>query len=83
MTTKIAISLPTKLAKQIETLRKVTGETRSGFIRRAIEGHLRQLENASRVAEYVEGYGRRPETAEEIEAAEAAAIDLLSQEPWE
>lgn len=80
---KIAISLPARLLAAIEMHRRATSETRSALIRRAIEKLLRDLEREGRVAEYVEGYGNRPETDEEVDAAEGAAADLLAGEDRE
>jgi metal-responsive CopG/Arc/MetJ family transcriptional regulator len=80
---KIAISLPVDLVKRIEKERRRTGETRSAFIRRAVRLMFRAQSHAARVREYVEGYGRDPETEDEVRAAEAAAARLLAGEPWE
>jgi metal-responsive CopG/Arc/MetJ family transcriptional regulator len=82
-TEKIAISLPGELIRKVERIRKATGETRSAFIRRAIELALDELEQRALIARYQEGYEKHPETAAEIAAAEAAAVELLSGKPWE
>ena len=79
---KIAISLPGELIRRVERIRKSTGETRSAFIRRAIELALEEREQRALIARYQEGYKKHPETAAEIAAAEAAAVELLSGEPW-
>jgi hypothetical protein len=42
-----------------------------------------QRARAEDVRRYVEGYARTPETGDEIAAAEAAAAQLLAEEPWE
>ena len=80
---KIAISLPKPLIRLVEKERKRTGETRSAFVRRALRRLLEEKEHLLQVSEYVEGYNEQPETEEEIAAAEAGAIALLSREPWE
>ena len=80
---KIAISLPGELVRRVEKSRKASGETRSSFIRRAIERILREEEERELIVRYQEGYRAHPETPEEIAAAEAAATQLLSGEPWE
>ena len=80
---KIAISIPERLVRLVEKERKRTGETRSAFIRRAIRRLFQDKEHLLQVSEYVEGYRTRPETEEEIAAAEAGAAELLSREPWE
>ena len=78
---KIAISLPGKIAREVESIRKKTGETRSAFIKRAIEATLDERNESAMVKGYVAGYRKMPETTEEIEAAETAA-KLLPWEPW-
>jgi len=82
-TKKIAISLSGELFKKVERVRKSTGESRSAFIGRAVESALSGRERRRLVAEYEEGYRRRPETSDEVKAAEASAVKLLAGEPWE
>ncbi len=82
-TEKVAISLPSELLKKVESIRKVTGESRSSFIRRAVEAILSEWERKELIAKYEEGYRKKPETPGEIAAAEAAATELLAGEPWE
>ena len=80
---KIAISLPDEVAKKVENIRKKTLETRSAFIKRAIETMLKGISERSKIEKYMDGYLERPETTGEIKASEAAAVELLSKEPWE
>ena len=80
---RIAISLSKDLARRVEAERKQTGETRSAFVRRAIEQRLREKARAAKVSAYTEGYRRTPETPAEARASEAAAAQLLAQEPWD
>jgi metal-responsive CopG/Arc/MetJ family transcriptional regulator len=82
-TRRVAISLPAALLRRVEQQRRETAESRSGFVKRALEDLLRRVEHERRVREYVEGYRRSPETAEEVSAADAAAVDALADEPWE
>lgn len=79
---KIAISLPTRLARRMEKERKRTGETRSAFVRRAIRRMFEEKEHMLQVSEYIEGYRARPETEEEIASARAGT-GVLAGEPWE
>jgi metal-responsive CopG/Arc/MetJ family transcriptional regulator len=83
MSEKLAISLPRSLLVQVEKSRKRSGESRSSFIQRAIrlllDSHIRK----SKIARYVEGYSKSPETADEVRAAEESATYLLAEEPWE
>ena len=53
---RIAISLSKDLARRVEAERKQTGETRSAFVRRAIEQRLREKARAAKVSAYTEGY---------------------------
>lgn len=80
---KLAISLPRALVRQMEKLRKSSGESRSSFIQRAVralmEGHARR----NKIEQYVAGYSKNPETPDEVKAAEASATYLLAEEPWE
>lgn len=81
-TEKVAISLTKSLRRQIEELRRETGESRSGFIRRAVQRLLDDRARAERISQYIEGYRSQPETDEEVEAAQLAATELLAGEPW-
>ncbi len=77
------MTLPRTLLGSIERRRRKTGETRSGIIQRALGRMLDEQERAARRRAYLDGYARVPETKEEIDAAEAAAVAILSREPWE
>jgi metal-responsive CopG/Arc/MetJ family transcriptional regulator len=80
---KIAISLPPDLLADVERLRRTTGETRSGLIRRALELLLGRIEREDMVREYVGGYLAHPESRAEIDSAMATASETLAEEPWE
>jgi metal-responsive CopG/Arc/MetJ family transcriptional regulator len=82
-TERIAISLPKALLESVERLRSETGESRSAFVQRALLGVIAPPNRTDDVRRYVEGYARAPETPDEIAAAEAAAAQLLAEEPWE
>jgi hypothetical protein len=43
---------------------------------------LDEQERQQWIEQYREGYRRQPETANEVAAAEASAIPLLTDEPW-
>jgi len=75
---KITISLPADLLRRIEAERARSGETVSGFIRRAVKEAFEKRARDEKVARYVEGYRRRPETRAEVKAAEAAAAKFLA-----
>lgn len=80
---KIAITLPKEILNALERHRAETGESRSALVSLAIERLLRERQEERLVRRYVEGYHRRPESEEEVLAAQAAAADLLTAEPWE
>lgn len=82
-TAKIAISLPEDLLEAIEEERKARGETRSQFLRRAVEAYRQRQRERLAVEQYMEGYLKMPESREEIEAAHRAGSAVLAGEPWE
>ena len=80
--TKVAISLPEHVLKAIEKERKIRGESRSGFFRRAAEKLLKQEQESKEVEAYIRGYCAMPESAEEVEAVHRAGAVVLAEEPW-
>ena len=76
---KIAISLPDDVLKEIETARKDRGQSRSEFVRKAVDAYLRREEERRR---YIEGYKKFPETAEEVALVEAAAEAVFEANPY-
>jgi len=82
-TTKIAISIPMTLLETIEHEREATGESRSEFLRRAVESFLRQKDKEEEIAQYIRGYQENPETGEELGWVEAASQAVLAEYPWE
>lgn len=80
---KIAISLPEEVLDEIEAKRRTSGESRSQFFRRAVEGLMRREREREAIAQYTRGYQLYPETAEDIEIAESTLNDAMSENPWE
>ena len=80
---KIAISLPEEVLKTIERERKESGESRSQFLRRAVETLLRYQRGRELSQQYLRAYQETPETKEEIAAARRAASAILAEEPWQ
>ena len=80
---KVAISLPDKVFDAVEKERKVRGESRSRFFRRAAEKLLSQENESAVLKAYVRGYREFPETAEEIEIAHRISTAVLKGEPWQ
>ena len=79
---KIAISLPQELLQVIDGGCRASGETRSGFIRRAVQALVRRERERELDERYVQGYLAKPETPEDAEAVYRAGLSALSQEPW-
>ncbi len=80
-TAKITISLDAELLEVIERLRRERGQTRSQFVRHAVEQVLRREEEDN--ARYIEAYRRQPETEEEMLIAQQLGLAVLAQEPWD
>ncbi|MGH7264060.1 MAG: ribbon-helix-helix protein, CopG family [Candidatus Rokuibacteriota bacterium] len=79
---KVAVSIPEPLYQAVERVRKVSRQSRSATIQDALRYWLDRQAEAALVREYEAGYRRKPEERREIEAAEAAAVRLLSAEDW-
>lgn len=83
---KIAISLPDEIFQRIEEERQVRGESRSEFIRRAVDAFLRHQREREMDEQYVRAYREMPETADEIAGIEgmyAAGLASFAADPWE
>ena len=81
-TARVSISLPSDVLRAVEARRQERQETRSDFIRRAVEMLLRRDEDLDAEARYVRGYQECPEDDDEMAQAYAAA-GRLAEEPWE
>jgi Arc/MetJ-type ribon-helix-helix transcriptional regulator len=83
MSEQIAVRMPDDLAAAIEAL--VTSgrfPTKADAVRTAVEA-LVESERRREVGERIaEGYRRTPQDDEDMEAARAAAIRSIRDEPW-
>jgi hypothetical protein len=79
---KFAVSISGSEFKELETLRKKNGLTRSGFIREAIKLWKGEKEKERLTKIYEDGYKRIPENLATIEAWERASLSALSSEEW-
>ncbi len=79
---KIAISLPEELLEEIEKERLTREVSRSEFFRRALETFLHQEREREAIEQYVQGYLRDPETADELGWVEATSQEVLTKYPW-
>ena len=86
---KVAISLPAGLLEEVERRRRATGESRSRYVGNALVHFLRAADEAVRVREYVAGYRRMPESAEEVAESESKSPEAFfgpepfGEEAWE
>ena len=79
---KFAVSIPGNEFKELETLRKKKGLSRSEFIRKAINLWKEQRQKKKLVKIYEEGYKRIPENLSTIEAWEKASLSAFTPEEW-
>jgi metal-responsive CopG/Arc/MetJ family transcriptional regulator len=80
--TKVAVSIPNDLYREVERARKKSRKSRSAVMQDALRSWLKQEAQAVLVREYEAGYRKRPESRREVKAAEAAAVRLLAAEEW-
>ena len=80
---RVTISLSAEILEAIERKRSLRQQTRSEFVRDAVERALREDQEEQDIRQYIEAYRRLPETDEEILAAHQTARAILAQEPWE
>jgi len=80
---KIGISLPDSLLKAVEEARHKTGETRSEFLQRAAASAIKQERERQLMEQYVEGYRRFPEAADERAFVQATAHYAFIENPWD
>ena len=80
---KIAISLPDDVLQAVEKERKLSGESRSEFFRRAVKALLKQKQREQRDREYIRAYRDMPETDEEFAGLRSAGLEVLAELPWD
>jgi metal-responsive CopG/Arc/MetJ family transcriptional regulator len=80
---KIVVSISAKLLDEVERVRRTTGETRSAVVARALGLLVGAEKTRMQIADYVEAYRRRPETAAEVRAAHTVARRTLKDLPWD
>jgi metal-responsive CopG/Arc/MetJ family transcriptional regulator len=79
---KVAISIPGELYQKVENARTRLGKSRSAILQEALVEWLRRRQTERLVRQYEGGYREKPESDEEVQAAEAAAVELLAAEEW-
>lgn len=80
MTKRVAISLPDDLFDDMERARSREGLDRSSWLQALIRERFKGRTRAEKIARYVEGYRRFPETADDLAWADAAARELFAPE---
>ncbi len=80
---KIAISLPDETLEAIEREREAHGETRSAFVRRVVEKHLKAESDAEKEARYIQGYIDHPDDIEDVRGFLELGLATLAEVPWE
>ena len=78
-TAKIAVSVPAKTLRSVETARRRLGRTRSSVVVEALDSWLAAQAEGSADRAYLEAYTRQPEPAEN----EVAAAIVSTWAPWE
>lgn len=87
-TTRVTITLPTTLVRELDE-RLVHGDTsRGAAIRRLIEVALHDLEARERRKreereQYVRAWREQPQTEEEFGWSDRAVAEAMAEEPWE
>jgi metal-responsive CopG/Arc/MetJ family transcriptional regulator len=79
---KFAVSISDSEFKELETIRKKKGLTRSEFVRETIKLWKEEREKRELVKIYEEGYKRVPENLTVIEAWERASSSSFTSEEW-
>ncbi len=79
---KIAITLPDYLYARVEEGRRRAGISRSAFIQHALGVAFAEMRKREKIGRYKRLYRMHPETRRDVEAALAAAAELIAREPW-
>ena len=80
---KVAFSIDAGLLARVESIRLVTGETRSAVIGRALAQLTSDEAHAEQVRRYRAAYREQPEAVHELEAARRHARRTLTRLPWD
>ena len=73
---KVTISLPHAVLAAVDRQRQARDQSRSDYVRAAVERFLEDQQ-------YIRGYQEYPETDEEVQSIHAAGQAVLVQESWE
>ena len=81
--TKISISVPGDVLETVERECRREGESRSELIQRALVSLVARVREEELVAAYLAGYVAEPESDDEIETADEAALFVLDRSEWD
>jgi hypothetical protein len=79
---KITVTLPEEQMRAVERIRRQQRIPRSRVIQHAVGWYLAQTGMADDVRAYEEGYRRRPERSDAVDAYARAAAEVLTSEDW-
>jgi metal-responsive CopG/Arc/MetJ family transcriptional regulator len=84
---KLTISMTRETVRRMREECKRRGQKRSRFIEEAVEKLLKEEEKKRKIAAYVEGYRKHPESEEELAVSEAVLKQnfddgLYGDETW-
>lgn len=79
---QVLVQLSDELIEMLDHEAARRGVSRSALIRAAVEDHLQDETEAEKIARWLDGYRRMPETEEEMRWAEESARRMVEEEPW-
>jgi len=79
---KFAVSFPWEDFKELETIRRKAGLSRSGFILATFRAWREARERERLVRDYENGYRQKPEDASIAEAMAGTAAESMPEEDW-
>ena len=79
---KFAVSFPWEDFKELETIRRKAGLSRSGFILATFRAWREARERERLVRDYENGYRQKPEDASIAEAMASTSAESMSKEDW-
>lgn len=80
MATKVAVSVPTDLFREVERARRAAGKSRSRVVQEALRDWLARRAERDLVRDYEAGYRRNPEREDEIAEAARLASGLFGDD---
>ena len=79
---KFAVSIPWEEFKELESLRKKAGLSRSGFLLSTFRAWREGREKERLVRAYEDGYRQKPEDASIAEAMAGTSAESIPEEDW-